>query len=1149
MERRTPTFGGDPTVPGNRVLALDGSGSAETGRPLCDPNADYTVECWAYLATRSPGEFREIASQDRQFYIGVEPGGGMRAGDSWLETGTPFPSLGWHHVAFVKHLSSVRVYLDGKSIGMREGISVPKETGNTFRIGRQFGPTGGEFWLGYVDDVRVWRTARTEAEIQANLLTQLSGNEPGLVALWTFEDGTGLDRSTNRNTARFEGSARVVPASEVENVEVFASPRTRPASKRIPPGAGTPGSTPDSGPPTGRSHIVLNGVDSYVELPVGIFSAMEEATVETWIRWDGASNTGWNRVFNFGLAGNDVGIGLNGQRVWMVAATKDGLQEILSTKPVVLREWMHVAAVFGKEQMALVLNGIVERSLPVPSAMAGLPLGAQNRIGKTVTDNPSDLPLAGGIAEFRVWRVARTVEEIRATMLTPLTGAEPGLAGLWNFQDGGARDDSLNRRDGTFAGGVTAVGKPPTPQGAQGSPERAPRQHYKALVSGVVRDILKRPVPGVEVFVDAHDGAVFSSVTGDDGTYFQVVDAGDSPVQIQAVREDLGSPLLSRTLVHGMNTQDFVLRDSLRLEGKLLDEAGRARSGVRVDAVRVPGSGVVAQAVTDADGRFRLGSFWDLTCRLRGASPTGMVELLDGKEFAMTNEVPVTNLLAFLHSSPLAEMGGTKSNRVLVLRGGEDFMSVPTLPVDQLREATIEAWVRFDRFDVWQRFFSHGTFNHDLYVGSVLGNKSLEFAINPRGTAWRNMEARDVLETNQWCHVALSFGPLGTALYLNGVQTQTSRDPYGFAEIRPGSPTYIGRESGGACFSGGIDEVRVWVGVRSISQIRSRMFERLTGYEPGLMALWNFDDPDNPGRDATPNGFHGTLRSGAHAGSETLPTSKDQITAWTRLFGSTVDANGRALARVRVKVARGQEKWSQESDAGGYYSFLLRPSPEPARITASLAETSALPVERALLGWEEELNLALRDLAPISGRVRTIDEAPIPGVLVQAVPETQRGGSPRLVLSTITDTRGRFRFAAADPGTYKLRAHVPGAFAPLDTGKDVNVVPGTPVSDLDFSLPPFKRTWHRHYSHADGLPADLVLSVFQAADGALWFGTEQGAARFDGKRFQTLAAGDGLHVSRVTSIAETRDGRMWFGTRLGVARWDPLPDTLGRSLT
>src|SRR5207247_5332304 len=76
--------------------------------------------------------------------------------------------------------------------------------------------------------------------------------------------------------------------------------------------------------------------------------------------------------------------------------------------------------------------------------------------------------------------------------------------------------------------------------------------------------------------------------------------------------------------------------------------------------------------------------------------------------------------------------------------------------------------------------------------------------------------------------------------------------------------------------------------------------------------------------------------------------------------------------------------------------------------------------------------------------------------------------------------------------------------------------------------PPDKGRW-RTYTTADGLPSDHVLRICFARDGAAWVGTQRGAARFDGRQFQSLNRTDGLLDDTVFSICEARDGGGWFG--------------------
>jgi ligand-binding sensor domain-containing protein len=82
------------------------------------------------------------------------------------------------------------------------------------------------------------------------------------------------------------------------------------------------------------------------------------------------------------------------------------------------------------------------------------------------------------------------------------------------------------------------------------------------------------------------------------------------------------------------------------------------------------------------------------------------------------------------------------------------------------------------------------------------------------------------------------------------------------------------------------------------------------------------------------------------------------------------------------------------------------------------------------------------------------------------------------------------------------------------------------------------------YTIADGLARKWIRSVAVASDGALWFGTDVGVARFDGETWTTYTTEDGLasqrgYRHRVTSIAVAHDGALWFGTwGGGVSRFD-----------
>ena len=128
---------------------------------------------------------------------------------------------------------------------------------------------------------------------------------------------------------------------------------------------------------------------------------------------------------------------------------------------VKLGVWHHVAAVLDRpnRRVALYLDGELiaeDTDWEDHSASTYAPV----EVGM-MTYN-STFFFAGEIDEFRVWNVARTQEQIRASMHTTLKGDETDLVGYWNFENGTAHDVSKNQHDGTLIGDAAIIEALPT---------------------------------------------------------------------------------------------------------------------------------------------------------------------------------------------------------------------------------------------------------------------------------------------------------------------------------------------------------------------------------------------------------------------------------------------------------------------------------------------------------------------------------------------------------------------------------------------------------------------------------------------------------------------------------------------------------------
>ncbi len=83
----------------------------------------------------------------------------------------------------------------------------------------------------------------------------------------------------------------------------------------------------------------------------------------------------------------------------------------------------------------------------------------------------------------------------------------------------------------------------------------------------------------------------------------------------------------------------------------------------------------------------------------------------------------------------------------------------------------------------------------------------------------------------------------------------------------------------------------------------------------------------------------------------------------------------------------------------------------------------------------------------------------------------------------------------------------------------------------------------KNFGTKEGLAGSNVNGIFQDSRGYLWFGTQTGLSRFDGKIFKNLSSNEGLISNEVTCINEDKQGNIWIGTTRGVSKYDGMKFT------
>jgi hypothetical protein len=112
------------------------------------------------------------------------------------------------------------VYMDGELTASSPGDPGLKSIYNyqPVTIGG-YHPWYQAWWVrgfrGEIDEVRIWGVARTHQQVLGNYNRRLTGSEPNLRALWSFDEGGGTvahDSSANANNGALIGDTKWVEA-------------------------------------------------------------------------------------------------------------------------------------------------------------------------------------------------------------------------------------------------------------------------------------------------------------------------------------------------------------------------------------------------------------------------------------------------------------------------------------------------------------------------------------------------------------------------------------------------------------------------------------------------------------------------------------------------------------------------------------------------------------------------------------------------------------------------------------------------------------------------------------------------------------------------------------------------------------------------
>ena len=342
----------------------------------------------------------------------------------------------WQHVAATYDGTNIKLYVNGKLVkSVAETKSISATSNSFLAIGNnQHANTSDRRpFDGYLDEIRIWNIARTEAQIKTNMFKEI-GTHTNLKAYYQMSNGTGTSLTDNSGNAN---TGTLTNGPEWKLSGCFAGSRQ----------------ALDFDGNTGRDYINCENILNPSE--------QEALTVEAWVNLTNTSSFRHIiRQRQFYSSGDDEAIG------WLFFnsgsykfRTDLSGTNLASNTSVVPGEWNHLAVVWDGSSISFYLNGVLDVTYDdiysLASSERDLLLGWGGYWTNTY--------FLGQLDEVRIWTIDRSESEIRDNMFKTLIGDEYGLEAYYRFDqtDGTILYDmSGNGNNGTlidnYSNGINA---------------------------------------------------------------------------------------------------------------------------------------------------------------------------------------------------------------------------------------------------------------------------------------------------------------------------------------------------------------------------------------------------------------------------------------------------------------------------------------------------------------------------------------------------------------------------------------------------------------------------------------------------------------------------------------------------------------------
>jgi carboxyl-terminal processing protease len=144
-----------------------------------------------------------------------------------FRTPVEFRTNTWYHLAATFDGTNGRIFVNGASVSAAARWGVIAIDSSNLMVGRGDPEySGGEFFAGALDEIRIWNVARSQSQIQAAAAHSLSATNQGLVAYWNFDNAEEFEKSPHGERGELKGDARIVELARPSALEAPSQAET-----------------------------------------------------------------------------------------------------------------------------------------------------------------------------------------------------------------------------------------------------------------------------------------------------------------------------------------------------------------------------------------------------------------------------------------------------------------------------------------------------------------------------------------------------------------------------------------------------------------------------------------------------------------------------------------------------------------------------------------------------------------------------------------------------------------------------------------------------------------------------------------------------------------------------------------------------------